>query len=91
MTEKQQSKNWEKYKDISSFVAEGFPFDEGFPKGGPFGNADKIYEIILRNGTKVDAQVDYSTQYRAEGLNWRCLEGTFSSVDRFIVLAWKEK
>ncbi len=89
--EKQQSPNWDKYKDISYFVLEGFPFNEGFPQGGPFGNADKVYEIILRNGNKVDAQVDYSTQYKAEGLTWKCLEGVFKYVDRHIVVAWREK
>ena len=86
-----QSPNWDKYKDYKGgvFMIQGFPFNEGWP---PEDSCDKIYEIILRDGVgliKHDARVDYSTQYRAEGLQWRTTRGEV--FDKHCVVAWKQK
>ncbi len=85
---KQKSSHWDNYCTMNSSI-DGFPFNEGFPTGGPFGNVDKVYELILRTGEKIDARVDYSTQYRSEGLRWQ----TFGrgSLERAVVAAWQEK
>lgn len=86
--EKQQSQSWEKYRDNHDGQIRGFPFNEGFPTGGPFGNVRKWYELILETGQRVRAQVDFSTQYRAEGLQWRTEAG--KTLDKHVVAAWKE-
>lgn len=86
-----QSSSWEKYQNWPSgaFINEGYPFDESFPPGGPFGNQNVFYEIITRDGMRHDAQVDYSTQYRSEGLKWLTNQGEF--LGREVVVAWKRK
>ncbi|MBI4919640.1 hypothetical protein HY837_06925 [archaeon] len=90
MTElKQQSPNWEKFKDNSIFVKEGFPFKEGFPRASPSGNNNKIHELILRSGKRVEAKIDHSGQYGEEGRTWKSLEG--SIIHEGVVLAWKER
>ncbi|MBI5073397.1 hypothetical protein HZA99_06285 [Candidatus Woesearchaeota archaeon] len=85
--EKQQSPNWQRYQDHIGTI-EGFPFNESFPLGGPFGNADKSYELILRSGERVQAQVDYSAQYMTEGIRWETDEK--KCIDKYVVGAWKE-
>jgi hypothetical protein len=84
----EQSINWDKYCESSRFIEEGFPFDEGFPKNcGP--TDDKIYQLIARTGERYLAEVDFSTQYRAEGLNWKRLDrGT--NYDKGLIVAWRE-
>lgn len=69
-------------------IQEGLPFDEGFPSGGPFGNSDVVYEIITLDGVRHTAQVDYTTQYRSEGLQWKTKRET---IGRQVVVAWKQK
>lgn len=85
--EKQQSTHWSDY-ERNAGVIDGFPFNEGFPSGGPFGNVNKQYALVLRNGERASASVDYSTQYRTEGLRWRTSDG--ESLDKYVVAAWKE-
>jgi hypothetical protein len=86
-----QSPNWDKYKDWPSgaFINEGFPFDEGWPSGGPYGNQDVMYEVITRDGVRHDAKVDYTTQYRSEGLQWRTNKG--ETLYKEVVVAWRRK
>ncbi len=84
----QQSPSWEQYKDVSWFVERGFPFDEGMPTGGPYENAEKTFTVITRDGQRHTARVDYSTQYRSEGLQWRTTHG--ETFGKQVVLAWKE-
>lgn len=89
---KYQSPNWDKYQDLpkNTFVEEGFPFHEGWPpERGPSGRLNDKYELISRNGTRYIGLVDYSCQYRAEGIEWRTLEGEV--VDKGVVVAWKLK
>ena len=86
--ELQQSANWPKYENHSGRINDGFPFNEYFPKGGPFGNVNKLYELILVGGKRVQAQVDYSTQYRAEGLQWLTQER--QTIGQGVVAAWRE-
>ncbi|MEK6867498.1 MAG: hypothetical protein AABX98_01615 [Nanoarchaeota archaeon] len=86
-TEKPQSPNWGRYKDNIGDIP-GFPFNEGFPPGGPFGNGEKTYQILLRDGERVEARIDYSTQYRTEGIRWETNTG--KCIDRFVVAGWKE-
>ena len=85
--EKQQSPNWERYKDAEGKI-NGFPFKEGFPTGGPFGTVNKMYEIITGDGSRYRAIPDYSRQYYAEGIQWRTTEG--ETLDKFFVAAWRE-
>ncbi len=90
MTEiKQQSPNWEKFKDNFDFVKEGVPFKEGFPRKNQAGDVNKVHELILRSGKRVEAKVDHSGQYGEEGRTWKSLEG--SIIHEGVVIAWKEK
>ena len=68
----QQSKNWEQRNAIAfqGVRFQGFPFMEGLPK-----NRMGTYEIILADGERAQAMLDLSTQYRAEGIQWRTLDG----------------
>lgn len=85
--EKQYSHNWSKYQNNQG-VIDGFPFEEGFPSGGVFANHTKVYELITRDGSRVQAKVDYSTQYRAEGIKWFTLDR--ETLDQSVVAAWRE-
>ena len=87
MSELQKSLNWDRRHHITWFVRKGFPFDEGWPKCGPGDN--KVFELITRDGQRHDACVDFSTQYRAEGLQWRSLTG--EPISKGVVIAWREK
>ena len=80
-----QSPNWERFKDATGFIEEGFPFDEGIPTA----NRGKQFEIIRRDGGRVIAKVDDSRQYRAEGCSWVTDKG--ESVYTHVVVAWQEK
>lgn len=82
----QKSPNWDNRQTITSSVTEGFPFNEGWPQCGPGDN--KVFELITRDGQRHIAQVDLSTQYRAEGKQWRTLSGQI--IDKYNVLAWRE-
>jgi len=86
MSEIQKSPNWDKRCDFQGFLREGFPFDEGWPKCGP--GDGMTFDLVLRDGEKCQAYVDFSTQHRAEGLQWRRLTG--QSVSRSVVIAWRE-
>ena len=65
-------------------IREGFPFKEGFPSRA----VGLRCELITRDGERHQAQVDYSTQYRAEGLQWLTSRG--KTIDKYVVAAWKE-
>lgn len=87
VSEPQKSPNWDSRQNISQFVEEGFPFDEGWPECGP--GDDKVFELVTRDGQRHDARVDFSTQYRAEGLQWRTLSREV--IYKHVVIAWREK
>ncbi len=82
----QKSPNWDNRKNITGFLREGYPFDEGWPQCGP--TDDKVFELITRDGQRYDARVDFSTQYRAEGKQWRTLSG--ETIYKIVVIAWRE-
>lgn len=87
--EKQQSNNWESRKDKEGRKIEGYPFNEGFPSGGPFGTINKKYEIILANGLKYEATPEYSRQYVAEGIQWELIDSK-RLIERDFVAGWRE-
>ena len=67
----EQSPNWEKHKNTQGFIEEGFPFHEGFPRNIRRSSGElSLFTLITRDGERHVAEVDTSTQYRAEGLNW---------------------
>ena len=86
----EQSPNWAILKDSEGFIEEGFPFNEGFPRGAsPEGTTE--YEIIFRTGERFRSIVDFSTQYRAEGLRWAIKQPSQTrSLNQFVVAAWCE-
>ncbi len=88
-----KSKNWDKFKNTTTFVQDGFPFDEGFP---PLAMG-RAYHIVTRDGTHYLAEVDFSTQYRAEGKEWKTVsrresDGSWRRCQRqvyaHVVLCW---
>jgi len=85
----EQSRNWHLVsRQAGSFIHDDWPFNEGWPRTGPQDGA--TYEILLRDGTLARARIDFSTQYRAEGLRWEVLEGSgIRSPSSAIVFAWK--
>ena len=90
---KPQSTNWNTLKDSTGFIEEGFPFREGFPATGPSDNTE--FALIFRNGERLRARVDFSTQYRAEGLRWEITAPPDSEligwrVGQQAVAAWSE-
>lgn len=87
MSELQKSKNWDKYSSVLGECRNGFPFDEGFPNVGP--SEMKYFQIITCDGKIHVAQVDLSTQYRAEGKNWITQRGEV--IYRGTVVAWREE
>jgi hypothetical protein len=95
--EKQQSKNWNKWRENyktyfnSDKKIPGFPFNEKFPKmyGG------KRYQLILSVGEMCMGEVDDSKEFYSEGLEWKLLEDTIKCnrgqiIDRENIVAWKE-
>jgi hypothetical protein len=83
----QESPRWGAVQNIARFVDEGYPFNEGFPVGHVLdGN---LYSLKLRDGSLVSARVNYSRQYRAEGLTWEQENG--EPVSRSIVMGWKQQ
>lgn len=87
MSELQKSPNWDNRKNVTGFVRDGYPFNEGWPQCGP--SDDKLFTVITRDGTRHTAYVDFTTQYRAEGLQWRKLNR--ESICKEVVVAWQEK
>ena len=87
------SPHWNTLEPFCSAGVEipGFPFDEGFPDSGPH-NPAKLYELITRFGIRELAVVDYSTQYRSEGLRWQAaaISGSTASIGKQLVAAWRE-
>lgn len=67
-------------------------FNEGFPKSSHLD--DKIFEIITSDGQRHKAYVDFSTQHRDEGIQWRVISSDTlrrrESVDKYHVMAWQE-
>lgn len=89
-----KSRNWEKHKDADGPVKDGFPFSEGFPKQ-PIG---RVFHIVANDGTHYLAEVDLTTQYRAEGKQWKAVsrreaDGSWRHYQRQVyahtVLCWK--
>ncbi len=85
---KEESPNWNKFYNTEGSIS-GYPFREGFPSGGIFNTISKEYRLILRDGTRADATVDYSMQYLSEGIQWITVNDGIYSQD--VVAAWKEK
>ena len=93
-----KSPNWNKYDvtDLQKYcdnngMINGYPFDEGFPDMA----VGVTYALILRNGERTYATVDFSTQYKSEGLQWKAQTSTRiynkgNSIDRCVVAAWQE-
>ena len=82
----EQSPNWDKRSDLKLYrgrMIPGFPFNEGFP----YYKFD-TFEIILRDGTRLDARLDLSTQHRAEGMQWKSRQGTHN---KSVVACWRTK
>lgn len=79
-----KSPNWDQFGHTTEFVRDGFPFHEGWPQRYPL---DAWFLLRLRDGRRVRAQVDYSTQYRDEGVRWR-VEGSGHRLDQAIVVCW---
>lgn len=88
--ELEQSPHWDLFKASEGFIHEGYPFDEGFPGGAsPLGITE--YELIFRTGERLRASVDFSTQYRAEGLRWAVKQhGRRRSLERWPIVAWRQ-
>ena len=80
----QQSPSWEKFQHSAGFIEAGFPFNEGFP----LSYVNVVYEIICRDGSRHNAQVDASNQYSADGLRWKTQAG--ESFIPEVVVAWRE-
>jgi hypothetical protein len=87
VSNKQKSSNWDCRCGFTHFVKEGYPFDEGWPDCSP--NDGKVFEIIVRDGKKYFATVDFTTQYRAEGKKWRSVERG-QMIEKCVVMAWRE-
>ena len=86
--DKQQSPNWQIAKDMIGPIRGGFPYSEPWPKDWP--GSSKTYTLILCDGErKTGARVDYSTQYRAEGLSWQSSMGC--TIGKQLVVAWCEE
>lgn len=74
----EQSEHWDDRKDLppkqQGFHA-GFPFDEAWPSR-PWGSFGKPqFKVKTAQGDLVEAWIDDSTQYRAEGLRWVVPDG----------------
>jgi hypothetical protein len=77
-----------------------FPYHEGFPRT-PYDIEGARFGLVIplnswRGVEEVEAIVDYSTQYRAEGLQWRLTGGSSefrpnTAIDQYLVIAWYEK
>jgi len=87
MPELQKSPNWDSRQNITGFVSEGFPFNEGWPQCGP--GEIKVFEIITRDGQRQFAYIDFSTQYQTEGKKW-CTLPSGELIDKQVVIAWRE-
>ena len=85
----QKSPNWDKYYNAICTIDENLIYDEWFPEGGPYGNLNKVFEIISRTGEIIDATVDYSQQYMADGTQWKALRWRYYW--KGDIIAWKEK
>jgi hypothetical protein len=81
-----KSRHWDERKNEQSFPKSGYPYREGWPDCGPGENI--VFEIVMMDGKRTQGYVDFTTQYIAEGLNWRDLNGEL--IDKYFVVAWKE-
>lgn len=61
----------------------GFPFNEKWPRQ----YAGQTHELILVTGERVEATVDDSKEFSAEGLQWRCKSN--GSREKSVVAAWR--
>jgi hypothetical protein len=86
MAELQKSPNWDRRKDIVTFFNIGPPYNEGLPRCGPSDN--KLFEIIMRDGQRHHAEIDFSKQHESEGLQWCTLSGKL--IHEHTVIAWCE-
>lgn len=76
-------------------IKDKWPYDEGFPKT-PYDINNAQFSLVLpKTGfvgiEEVVAIVDYGTQYRSEGLQWRIIQGTKDhrgTIERGSVIAW---
>ena len=85
-----QSPNWETRSALQALLLRGqlipgFPFTEGIPRENQL---EGRFEVIFRDGERCDARLDLSTQYRAEGIQWRTSHGIFPKT---VVACWRVK
>ncbi|OGJ19855.1 hypothetical protein A3K73_03750 [Candidatus Pacearchaeota archaeon RBG_13_36_9] len=79
-------------------IREKFPYSEPFPTQ-PYNTKDAKFSLVVpkigwTGVEEVEAVVDYSTQYRAEGLGWKIIRGTndtSGTIGRQTIIAWHEK
>ena len=84
---KEKSPNWDSREaSLKNHVMgqrmQGWPFNEGIPK-----NRQGSFQVILSDGQIATATIDLSTQYQAEGIQWKTKGQTW---DKQQVAAWKE-
>ena len=84
---KEKSPNWDKHEEslkakTTGQQLQGWPFNEGIPK-----NRMSSFNIILSDGQIATATVDLTTQYCAEGIQWKTKGNTWNKQQ---VAAWKE-
>ena len=81
----QQSEHWDRRKEIT-YPVMGRLFREGFPRD----SQGKKFYLITRDGVHHQhCTLDRSTQYHAEGSQWRNAIGEL--IGSYSVIAWKEE
>lgn len=88
----EKSPRWDELEDVQGRI-EYDGIDQGFPNTGPYDDTE--YMVLNWFGERLRARVDFSTQYRAEGLRWRLNEDSEffhrgSTIGRHDVAAWRE-
>lgn len=79
MLELQKSPNWDKHCNDEYPVIKNHTYREDWPKCCP--GDGTAFELIMTDGTKHTARVDFSKQYCAEGKQWRTLSGRIINRD----------
>ncbi len=70
-----ESPNWKNRSQLEFLPSEripGFPYDEPWPP-----QRGVVYEIVLSDGSRLEATLDLSRQYSAEGIQWSTRAGIF--------------
>jgi hypothetical protein len=88
-----QSPNWEARQNLPVLLLgtgflPGYPFDEGWPNVAPI-NPPAIFNVIIATGWRIQACLDFSQQYSAEGLRWMMVGSIWQAFRKEHVAAWK--